>query len=267
MTNHTYKHNYTYLITNTTNGLKYIGVRSCNCLPENDSYMGSSKYLKEAIKEDSLSNFTKEILSDYPTRKLAVTEEIHLHNLHDVAVNPEYYNKSKQTSTGFDTTGIPVNRGVPKTPEAIQNRTTTMMMVDETGTTLSRKAHNKSVATRKKTDPETGLTGNQIMGEKVRQALSEINPETGLTKYQSGGMKKRGKNNYLFTGYYVTPWGKFTTSTLAQTDLINRKNVAKYCKNSDKIISVFCQAHMSQYFNKCDIGKTFHDLGFGFEPA
>ena len=35
---------YTYLITYTT-GKKYIGVRSCKCLPEEDTnYIGSSKY-------------------------------------------------------------------------------------------------------------------------------------------------------------------------------------------------------------------------------
>lgn len=106
MTKSTYAHNYTYLITNTTNGMKYIGVRSCACLPENDSYMGSSKYLSEAIDNDGSDNFTKEILSDYDTRLDAANEEIRLHNLYDVAVNPEYYNKAKNTSTGFDCTGI-----------------------------------------------------------------------------------------------------------------------------------------------------------------
>ena len=56
------------------------------------------------IQEDK-DIFTKSILSIHPTRVAAVGEEIRLHNLYDVAKNPEYYNKAKQTSTGFDTTG------------------------------------------------------------------------------------------------------------------------------------------------------------------
>ena len=266
MTKSTYAHNYTYLITNITNNMKYIGARSCACLPEDDPYTGSSKSLTAIMVENS-DQFIKEILSDFPTRILAVSEEIRLHNLYDVAVNPEYYNKSKQTSIGFDTTGTPVNKGIPKTQESIQKRLITMSAINtDTGLTGIQDAHNKSVAARKKIDPHTGLTGNQIAGLRIRAARSKIDPETGLSLDQSSGIKKRGKNNYLFTGYYITPWGKFATTTLAQTDLVHRKMVAKYCKNSNKVITRNAQSK-SKYLKEDDIGKTLHTLGFGFEAT
>lgn len=46
------KYHYTYLILNITNDMKYIGARSCDCLPKLDTkYMSSSKYVEKAIKE------------------------------------------------------------------------------------------------------------------------------------------------------------------------------------------------------------------------
>lgn len=104
------KFHYVYRITNLNpvdERKYYIGVRSSKVKPEEDTnYKSSSKYLKKAIKEIGHSNFVKEILTEWSSRELATKEEIRLHNNFDVAKNPEYYNMSKQTSTGFDPTGF-----------------------------------------------------------------------------------------------------------------------------------------------------------------
>lgn len=105
------KYNYVYKITNINpqdERKYYIGVRSCNCQPEEDNYWSSSKYLKESILVLGQSNFKKEILSIWNTREEAISEEIKLHNQYDVGVNPKFYNRSKQTSIGWDTTNIKV---------------------------------------------------------------------------------------------------------------------------------------------------------------
>ena len=87
-----YTFHYTYIITNTTNQMKYIGVRSCSCLPENDDeYMGSSKILGETLQETPES-FTKTIIDTFPTREIANANEQWLHETYDVARNPEFYN-------------------------------------------------------------------------------------------------------------------------------------------------------------------------------
>ena len=82
-------------------GREYIGVRSCNCLPEEDTKYFGSFYDKTFFPTE------KTILFVCETRQEAAEIEIELHNFFDVAVNPQFANRSKQTSTKFDTTGVP----------------------------------------------------------------------------------------------------------------------------------------------------------------
>lgn len=92
---------YTYLIT-YKNGMKYMGVRSCKCSPEEDvKYFGSSKHTP-----DKSQIVSKEILAEFPTREAALEAEISYHAENDVAVNPQYYNKAKQTTKSFSTFGV-----------------------------------------------------------------------------------------------------------------------------------------------------------------
>ena len=82
-------------------GREYIGVRSCECLPEEDTkYFGS-------FKDKTFSPTEKTILFVCETREEAAEIEIKLHDFFDVAVNPQFANKSKATSTKFDVTGVP----------------------------------------------------------------------------------------------------------------------------------------------------------------
>ena len=102
------KLHYVYLITEILTNIKYIGVRTSknlDLLADLKHYKTSTKnkIFKSLIRNGSL--FTYEILSTHDSREEAVAEEIRLHELYDVAKNPEYYNKAKQTSTGYDTTG------------------------------------------------------------------------------------------------------------------------------------------------------------------
>ena len=92
MSKNIYTFHYTYLITNTNTQMKYIGVRSCTCLPENDGYMGSSKILGEALNKNP-EYFTKTIIDTFPTREIANNDEQRLHEMYDVARNSEFYNQ------------------------------------------------------------------------------------------------------------------------------------------------------------------------------
>ena len=80
----------------------YIGVRSCEGLIGDDDYMGSSKYLTEEIGKEGKNNFNKIILKRFETRENAYAHEIQLHKEFDVANNPLFFNKAKQTVVGFD---------------------------------------------------------------------------------------------------------------------------------------------------------------------
>lgn len=94
------KYHYVYEITYTDNK-KYIGVRSCQTLPKDDTaYVGSSKYTPNSqIKH-------KTILRVFRSRVKAIAYECFLHKKFNVAMSDDYYNKAIQTSTGFSTEGL-----------------------------------------------------------------------------------------------------------------------------------------------------------------
>lgn len=97
-------------------GRGYIGSRGCKCLPEEDfKYFGS-------FHDKTFKPTEKIILGVYETRKDAYKAEILLHEFYDVARNPHFANRSKQTSTGFTTEGLcgelSSSYGKTHTPEA-----------------------------------------------------------------------------------------------------------------------------------------------------
>jgi hypothetical protein len=100
------KYSYVYRLVDKypiDNRKYYIGCRTCEYLPSEDNYYSSSNDIKELIK--SGHEFDKEILEVFENRIDAINYEIKLHQKYDVSNNPEFYNKVKQTSTKFDTSG------------------------------------------------------------------------------------------------------------------------------------------------------------------
>lgn len=83
---------YVYEITNTINGRKYIGKRSCHCLIEKDKYMGSGKALLEAINKYGIDNFSKTILKVCDSEENAYFEEQKYIQEADAVNNRKYYN-------------------------------------------------------------------------------------------------------------------------------------------------------------------------------
>ena len=103
------KYHYVYRITNTSIKKHYYGVRSSEIDPKLDlgvKYFSSSTD-KEFIKEQQENRhiFKYKIVKQFDSRKEAVCLEIKLHNKFEVAKNESFYNRAKQTSTGFDPTG------------------------------------------------------------------------------------------------------------------------------------------------------------------
>ena len=94
------KHHYVYK-SFEEEGREYIGIRSCDCLPEEDTkYLGS-------FRDKSFNPAGKTILFVCETRKEAAEIEIELHDFFDVAVNPQFANRAKAVSTGFSRAGVP----------------------------------------------------------------------------------------------------------------------------------------------------------------
>jgi len=84
---------------------RYIGVRSCSVKPDQDLYFGSSRSFNKWQKENGTDGLVKTILGWWPSREQAVKHEILLHDIFDVGRNKEYWNRAKQTATGFDRAG------------------------------------------------------------------------------------------------------------------------------------------------------------------
>jgi hypothetical protein len=105
-------YHYNYKITNISTGEFYIGVRSCKCSIEEDSYMGSSSIWNKIYVKEHKDKLKKEILEVFPTRKLANGGEVKL--LKSVSDNPLCINKY------FDYT--PDMTGVKQAPEWIEKR-------------------------------------------------------------------------------------------------------------------------------------------------
>lgn len=110
-----YNYHYTYRITYIKDRMYYYGVHSCNCLPKEDigvKYFSSSKN-KEFIKDqkENPQDYKYKVLKIFSTRKEAIEHEIFLHKKFNVKLHKQFYNKSNQTSTGFDTAGKEGNKG------------------------------------------------------------------------------------------------------------------------------------------------------------
>lgn len=90
-------YHYTYILLDPESDMKYIGMRSCKCKPDEDAYMGSSY----AMTIEDKRKCDKLILEEFETREEALQHEIRLHEQFQVHVNPEFWNLAKQTSTKF----------------------------------------------------------------------------------------------------------------------------------------------------------------------
>ena len=103
MTTRNYYH-YCYLTTNLVNGMKYFGVRSAECPPEEDhKYMGTGTKILAAIKEHGKKSFSKEVLAVFDTRDEADEFEENYLATNDYVDDPNYYNVSARSTGGrFD---------------------------------------------------------------------------------------------------------------------------------------------------------------------
>jgi len=102
---------YVYRITNTKLNKHYYGTRtSKNKTPEEDiGYIYFSSSSDKAFindQKENPQNYRYKIIRKFYTRKEAIKLEIKLHNKFNVGINESFYNRSKQTSTKWDTTGL-----------------------------------------------------------------------------------------------------------------------------------------------------------------
>jgi hypothetical protein len=140
------KYHYTYYSYEEF-GRGYIGVRSCNCKPEEDvKYFGS-------FSDKSFLPTSKIILGIYETREDANKDERILHRSYDVRLNPNFANKHNandrfcnteylKNSTPEQRSEVARKREASKTPEqrSERGRKAAASMTPEQRSEASRKA-------------------------------------------------------------------------------------------------------------------------------
>ena len=198
---------YTYEIK-FINGMKYIGVRSCKCPIEEDSYLGSSKI----IPAELYATCTKSILATFDTRIEAISDEIRLHNLYNVCINPEYYNQAKQTHTKFDQQGAKAS-----THPSIQAR------VDKIkGRTKQDYQYLENKGKVASSYRDNNRTSAQLEADKK---LSKYKGTTNTAKGISGI-----DNPQVKPWYYITPSGSYTeVYTSIRQYLVNHPVFKDWC--------------------------------------
>lgn len=217
-------YHYTYIIQHRTENKRYIGVRSSKCTPQQDiNYWGSSKYLPSDIS----TNHVKIILKEFSTRQEALEHEILLHTLNNVQSDSNYYNKAKQTSTGFNTGGA------------------TMRPLSEEHRAKISKANSKP----KKDSSKMGryernaiTSANASKAQKQLYAQGYVNPRTGavvtdetrekIRNIHISSGKFKGTGNARFTPWFITyPDGttvEYRNTTKEQQSLIDGYPKAQY---------------------------------------
>lgn len=178
---------YTYEIE-FSNGMKYIGVRSCKCSIEDDSYLGSSK----VIPPELYATCVKNILKVFNTRIEALQHEIKLHSELDVANNTIYYNQVNQSSVKFNQQGTSksTHEHIKRMADKLKDRSKKeyTYLEDKSKKASARRGSNRTEA-QKKADLNLSYT-----------QLGVCNPAKGLTGSDSPKFKP---------WYYITPEGKY----------------------------------------------------------
>ena len=183
------KHHYVYRSYEPL-GRSYIGKRSCSCLPEEDvNYFGS-------YSDPSFRPTQKEILALCDSSAQALHVEMFFHEMYDVARNPLFANKAKQTSTYFNTEGVPKTkehklkiqealRGKPKSKE--HRRKCSIAKKGRPASEACRLAQIESVKGKPKSAEHRRKIGEaskgQVKGPEARAKMSKRRTENNLGRY------------------------------------------------------------------------------------
>lgn len=160
------KHHYVYHSYEEW-GRGYIGLRTCDCLPEKDiKYFGS-------FKDKTFNPTGKTILFVCETRKEAAEIEIKLHDFFDVAVNPKFANRSKAVSTGFDVTGVIFGPRTEETKKKISVANSGKTHTEEAKKKMSGEKTGKTHTEETKKKISVANTG-VIRSTKTRAKMSEV---------------------------------------------------------------------------------------------
>lgn len=198
------KFHYTYWLEDEF-GKAYIGSRTSILHPNEDNYWGSSLIVNEAIGRGV--KFTKKILAIWEDRESAISHEVLLHEIFDVAKNERFYNLARQTSTRFirDVSGWNHSE---KTKQLLSQQKSGSKNPNfgKTGPDAPAYGHRHSPEQKAKMalpGPKNGMYNKKHTSESIQKMKANIGNRFGKNnpffgKKHSEESKKFGSSNHMF---------------------------------------------------------------------
>ena len=243
---------YIYQTTNLINGKIYVGVHGSENI-DKDRYIGSGKLFIKAVKKHGRENFVREILYEF-------YNDVEAYNLEHVLVNIDFVER-------IDTYNL---REGGKQDYLIGTYVSKLLSIKRKGIPKSKEF--KEYLSKKFKGRKN--IWNQITNknpEKIRKMAEKHRgmkrtPETCKNISDSKKGIPLGENSHLFTGYYITPFGKFSSSAkAAEVCEISYTSVIDRCKGRNDCKVVQNTVTKDKHLTKEDIGKTFKELGWSFK--
>lgn len=200
------KFHYVYKITNKTNNQIYVGVRSCDTMPELDTkYIGSGSRITYAIRKYGVSNFDKEILQTFESRELANIKEAEIVDLNFV-LRPDTYNirlgghngpLSEDTKRMISKSrmGTPAwNKGIPRTEKEKELMSVNRIGIAAWNKGIPRTSEEKLKMSKSHTGKTSPFKGKSHSPESLAKLSNKI-----VTQEMKSKMSKACKNQTRHT--------------------------------------------------------------------
>jgi len=283
---------YVYRITNTKLNKHYYGTRtSKNKTPEEDIgiYYFSSSKDKDFIKDqkENPQDYKYKVIKKFNTRKEALKLEIKLHNKFNVGINESFYNRSKQSSSKFDTTGnnligkkiSKLKKGVkaPKQSKTKQSKewkeTKGKLMIEKMKKTVTKQIiiDGKETTIAK----ETALKASKTMINKGIYKTNGIKISKSNLKLESNGLSV-AQNRNIITGEYKRnnktiyngesmSISKATALKIRDNKKINGTILSKDKHPAALKIKIFDKMHNLIAFSNGNLKETCKKIGISFK--
>lgn len=260
---------YVYRITNIVTNMHYYGDRTSKVEPKLDlgiKYFSSfSNYLFKIDQNINPSHYKYKIIKTFNTRKEAKSYERLLHLKFDVKNHNRFINRGNQSSSNFDTQGKASVKDCNGNTLLVSINNERYLSGELVGVTKGRKMSEDFK--RNISEKNKGRIPSEEHRRKISEALKGKKKSPEHCKAMMG-RDNAGEKHPRFSGYYVTPLGKFD-SPAALIPLITLTQMKIYCNDNEKVISKIAY-NKSKYFKENfkyeEIeGKTYKDLGFSRE--
>lgn len=221
-------YHYVYRITNIKLVKHYYGKRSSKIPPKDDigvKYFSSStdsEFIDD--QQNHPQNYRYKVVKVVPTSIEAIKYEILLHAKFDVGVNLKFYNKCKQTSVGFDTTGLKLTEEQKAKISPLGRK-----LSEETKLKISKSNKGKQCWCKgKKRGPLSDYT-KKLLSEAMTGKTHTAKSKEKMSKDRSGSGNVRAKvvnvysypdNKLVAASVVCTVWCKgteYTSNMLLQT--------------------------------------------------